>query len=518
MTSQLLAITLHADYSTSRETCYSAVEVQLIMNKRRRPPSEHRAERTNRMLAEMVLRAPRNRVAAGNARVESSGGSRDPSPVRVKEEAQEDPPPQLSKPVAMSLVDFSYVLTLVFGGCCSNVYTYEYLLKLDPHLGTALTFSQMVFVTLLALPSFLMWRRLNWLPIPISIPTLSLKPRQVPISQWALQVLVLTSGSLFNNWAYGFSVPLTVLIIFRSAGLAVSMLFGRVFLAKRYSSSQIGAVLLVTLGVIVATTSRPTASNNSSIDVSQYTTGVIMLTVSLGLTGVLGLLQERAYTIYGPCWQEGVFYTHALSLPIFLLLIPSVKRGFKSLSLASIAPSVQAATFADDGHNDDYSEHLIMRLLVLAKAHLMDFLDVPPSAEFDPRPYLTLAMNLITQLVCVSGVNQMTSRVSSVSTNIVLTMRKAISLCFSVWWFGNGWNFQLGSGASMVFLGSILYTMVTSRTSAPLKAQVTKVDEQNNQLSPQARKLERANAVKLEPAAPEAVFTKSPDKGKARMQ
>ena len=63
-----------------------------------------------------------------------------------------------------------------------------------------------------------------------------------------------------------------------------------------------------------------------------------------------------------------------------------------------------------------------------------------------------------------------TQHVSSVSTNLVLTTRKAISLCFSVWWFGNGWNAQLGVGAGMVFLGSVLYTAVTSRTSSP-KAQ-----------------------------------------------
>ena len=62
------------------------------------------------------------------------------------------------------------------------------------------------------------------------------------------------------------------------------------------------------------------------------------------------------------------------------------------------------------------------------------------------------------------GVNQ---RVSSVSTNLVLTARKAISLCFSVWWFGNGWNAQLGIGAGMVFLGSLLYTAATSRGSKP---------------------------------------------------
>ncbi len=34
-----------------------------------------------------------------------------------------------------------------------------------------------------------------------------------------------------------------------------------------------------------------------------------MLTFSLLLTGILGVLQERTYTKYGPHWKEGVFYT-----------------------------------------------------------------------------------------------------------------------------------------------------------------------------------------------------------------
>lgn len=50
-------------------------------------------------------------------------------------------------------------------------------------------------------------------------------------------------------------------------------------------------------------------------------------------------------------------------------------------------------------------------------------------------------------------------QVSSVSTNLVLTTRKALSLCFSVWWFGSGWNTQLGIGAAMVFVGSLLFTV-----------------------------------------------------------
>ncbi|KAI0313280.1 UAA transporter family-domain-containing protein [Amylostereum chailletii] len=331
--------------------------------------------------------------------------------------------------VATSLIDYALMVSLVFGGCCSNVWAYEQLLRMESGIGPALTFSQMLFISLQQLPNFFDWRAMR------------LKPRQVPLIQWALQVLVFASGSLLNNLVYAYAVPLTVQIVFRSAamitgvyriGLAVSMLFGRLILGKSYSATQVVAVSLVSLGVILSTLSRPTKPSSSmpGPDVARYTIGVSMLTASLVLTGILGMLQERTYKRYGPCWREGVFYTHALSLPMFLFMVPQVKHGLHSL--AHYSPQA------------------------------------PSSSANAVTPYLILGANLASQLVCVAGVNQLSSRVSSVSTQVVLTTRKALSLCFSVWWFGNGWNAQLAVGAGMVFAGSCWYSL----SPAPMSASV----------------------------------------------
>ncbi|KAK0222042.1 UAA transporter [Armillaria fumosa] len=308
-----------------------------------------------------------------------------------------------------SLLDYTSILSLVFGGCCSNVWLYENLLLLNPRIGSALTFSQMMFISLQSLPSFVTYSPEAWIP--------RFKSRQVPLRNWATQVLVLSTGSLLNNWAFAFNVPLTVLMVFRSAGLPVSMLFGFFFLKRRYSLVQVFSVIMVSFGVTIATFSRPrsNAPSQSNSDVRKYSIGIVMLVMSLLCTGFLGMLQEKTYQRYGPCWKEGVFYTHCLSLPIFLFLVQDVRQGLASLS-------------------------------------------EPTETSAAGMAWLILAGNLVTQLICVSGVNRLTSRVSSVSTNLVLTTRKAISLCFSVWWFGSGWNLQLGVGASMVFLGSILYS------------------------------------------------------------
>ncbi|EKM50367.1 uncharacterized protein PHACADRAFT_263628, partial [Phanerochaete carnosa HHB-10118-sp] len=381
------------------------------MKKRRQQPSDDRARKLDRMLAEMVVVAPsKDRPAQRGAKAAKK------EKIRLKEEPAEPRlEPQssaasLGGPIVMSMVDFSMVLGLVFGGCCSNVWTYEYLLKIESRIGTALTFSQMAFVTIQSLPRFLTFHGPYHLP--------RLKPRHIPLSEWAVQVLVLTAGSLLNNWAFAYHVPLTVQIVFRSAGLAVSMLFGVIFLKKIYTLSQITSVVVVTIGVMLATIPTPSKSatqdTHSNINLTEYTLGIIMLTASLLMTGVLGMLQERTYTLHGPHWQEGLFYTHALSLPIYIFFIPAIKFGFQSLHGAS------ASLFAPSSSTTG---------TLLGLQHLP-----PVLSKF--APYMILAVNLVTQLVCVSGVNQLTSRVSSVSTNLVLTTRKAFSLCFSVWWFG----------------------------------------------------------------------------------
>ena len=56
-----------------------------------------------------------------------------------------------------------------------------------------------------------------------------------------------------------------------------------------------------------------------------------------------------------------------------------------------------------------------------------------------------------------------TQNVSAVSTNLVLTARKALSLCISVWYFGQGLNAGLGVGAGMVLVGTVLYSYATAR-------------------------------------------------------
>ncbi|KAG8854800.1 golgi uridine diphosphate-N- acetylglucosamine transporter [Tulasnella sp. 330] len=332
-------------------------------------------------------------------------------------------------------------IALIFGGCCTNAWSLERLLVDNPNIGTALTFSQLVFIAIQTSSTCI--TRLQ--PYP------QFKTPTVPIRTWLVQVVVLTSMALLNNWAFAYRVPLTLQIVFRSAGLAVSMILGYIFMKKTYSYLQVFSVLVVTSGVVVATLSRPATpsarvtakTTQDDRDVYQYATGILMLGASCVLTSTLGILQEQTFAKHGKdTWREGVFYTHLLSLPTFALLFGDVQSGLRALSTNT------------DNHAPHF--HILFELPLLE--------DYPIHIDIAPL-YVVLALNVISQSVCVSGANLLTSEVSAVTTNLILTARKALSLCISVWYFGQGLNAGLAIGASIVLLGTVLYSYATTRAS-----------------------------------------------------
>ena len=91
-------------------------------------------------------------------------------------------------------------------------------------------------------------------------------------------------------------------------------------------------------------------------------------------------------TMYSPTSRT----QHALALPIFSFLISDVKRGLKVLSRDEVLNGGAA---------------LFSQLPIPAS-----ILDKIPIHSIAVKPiYVVLLMNLATQLVCVSGVNRLTS-------------------------------------------------------------------------------------------------------------
>ena len=109
----------------------------------------------------------------------------------------------------------------------SNALTLEELTSNYPNVGHLLTFFQFLVVAIHGLPKHLTITRWRGIPIP------KFKPRQVPLSVYVVQVVLFCLLSILNNRAFSYLVPMPVHIIFRSGGLVISMLMGRILLGRR---------------------------------------------------------------------------------------------------------------------------------------------------------------------------------------------------------------------------------------------------------------------------------------------
>ncbi|KAF9982176.1 golgi uridine diphosphate-N- acetylglucosamine transporter, partial [Modicella reniformis] len=117
------------------------------------------------------------------------------------------------------------------------------------------------------------------------------------------------AGSVLNNWSLAYKISIPLQIIFRSGGLIIGMVLGMVLMKKRYTRSQTFAVIVVTIGVIYATSSAKANTQKAQVSTGDYAIGVSMLSVALIISSLMGLLQEATYRTYGSEWREGLFYS-----------------------------------------------------------------------------------------------------------------------------------------------------------------------------------------------------------------
>jgi len=70
-------------------------------------------------------------------------------------------------------------------------------------------------------------------------------------------------------------------------------------------------------------------------------------------------------------------------------------------------------------------------------------------------------------MICVRGVYTLTSITTSVTVNLVLSIRKFLSLTFSVLYFHNPFTLNQTLGSLLVFLGTFLYSLPAKKTTPP---------------------------------------------------
>lgn len=154
----------------------------------------------------------------------------------------------------------------------------------------------------------------------------------------------------------------------------------------------------------------------------------------------MGLYTEETYKQYGPQWKENLFYSHLLSLPLFLPFTKSLVRQF--MRLVDSPP-------------------LVLRLPI-DQASLMTLPEGWRKAAegiYLPSQVTYLALNVLTQYACIRGVNLLAAESSALTVTIVLNIRKLVSLLLSIWLFGNRLTTGTLVGAVVVFSAGALYSL-----------------------------------------------------------
>lgn len=322
-------------------------------------------------------------------------------------------------------------LYLVFGGCCLNVITLESILKIQNKCGRLITLIQFIFIASEGLIRNIQFHN----PIKEKTFPISLKPRKAPLHKWILMVILFFVSSVLNNLVFEYHISIPIHIIFRSGSIIVNMLMSWLILKRRYSLQQILAIFIVTVGLIITTLSsakdQGKLETHTETNLKEWITGIAILIISSFTGALMGIYQEYMFKKYPNTWKECLFYNHLLSIPIFFIFLPQLKEQWQ---LFQTSPKNRIGYYLPIPFLPPYISNIKIQgvwLLVIA--------------------------NIITQYICVSGVQKLSSICTSVTLNLILNIRKFVSLLISVIFFNNPFSLLSWFGSIFVFLGVVWY-------------------------------------------------------------
>lgn len=185
---------------------------------------------------------------------------------------------------------------------------------------------------------------------------------------------------------------------------------------------------------------------------AQVLAGLALLFVAQLISAIMGLYVQLTYAKYGSHWAEYLFYSHLLSIPMFLPFGPSLLQQFRELRAAP-APA----------------NNLAGRDLGTTATGLLSILN-PSTTKFPPY-MLALAVNALTQYACIRGVNTLAAHTSALGVTIVLNVRKLASLFISIWLFGNQLPPGVAAGAAVVFTSAGLWAWEGQRIARRKRAE-----------------------------------------------
>ncbi|ODM15930.1 hypothetical protein SI65_08771 [Aspergillus cristatus] len=361
------------------------------------------------------------------------------------------------------------MVSLIFGGCCANVFALEAIIKEEPRSGPLITFVQFIVTALFTLP--------NFISIPAGPRSLFIAKRVIPLRSWLVYTAFFLTINLLNNWAFAYKISVPLHIIVRSGGPVASMIIGYLFNGKRYSRGQVVAVILLTLGVVGAALADAEArgqSMNIETDSNSHTiantvTGFSILALAMILSAFQGIFADRLYERHGRNnWKEALFYSHALSLPLFLTSYPQLLSQWRTLlsspPLLSKISAVSSFTSINLGGISATTPLGVLSIPASVSGVISSLALVIQRHQFFqsflarvPIQVVYLFTNALTQFLCIRGVHLLAAKTSSLTVTIVLNIRKLVSLLLSIYLFGNQLAPGVLVGAALVFAGGGLY-------------------------------------------------------------
>eukprot|EP00440_Ansanella_granifera_P012960 gb/GFBE01014078.1/.p1 GENE.gb/GFBE01014078.1/~~gb/GFBE01014078.1/.p1 ORF type:complete len:342 (+),score=75.14 gb/GFBE01014078.1/:1-1026(+) len=329
---------------------------------------------------------------------------------------------------------------MVFGGCMSAVVAMEYVLKANPKAGNLLSLSEFAFVLIQSTPARIEYSKSSALG-------LGFRPFLMPWLSHIYHAVLWVSMSVLANVAFGFNISVPIHTLFRSCNVIASVLLGFTLFGERYSMKQLFCVLVITVGIFLGTIGdakqffggcvdcggkKPVSNdpNDTSTEAGfwRWCLGIALLVCVQLLQGFLGHTQATLYRRHEKCGPKGelaeefLFTSHLVSFVPFIFLWEDVVAAFR---------------FA---------------------------MSTPPLSPLLPIPsqLLFLMLNNFCQLMCIKGVFRLAAHYKPLTVNITLSVRKFLSVVFSILWFGNPWTIFHSIAIVAIFGGVFGYSRCES--------------------------------------------------------
>lgn len=205
--------------------------------------------------------------------------------------------------------------------------------------------------------------------------------------------------------------------------------------------------------------------------------GIFLLVTALLISARMGIYQEVLYRRHGKHAREALYVT----VNIISLLISSFFLA-KDDQIIEIHVS------------DLFPQHLLplpgFLLLYtniadhIAIANASQPVAVPLVGASMPILWILLIVDTLTHYLCISSVFVLTTECTSLTVTLVVTLRKFISLIFSIVYFQNPFTVYHWFGTALVFIGTAIFTelipSLANKSTKPARTTTTTTVKQKS--------------------------------------